>query len=257
MSWTWTDSYKETSDPVFRFDPGESFFQSGRHAAESRFWKLKIHEDGSFARRNASSLDNFYTIKDSLRKEEALEKPDVEEKSRRVGSVEEESHDTSDTSSSSSSSSSSSEDEDRTEEEKKRRKQSKKLKKKSKDKKNAAVTAGDGEEDDEYEEALARAQIERARELERRERELAEREKELERRSREVTPDYSYMIRSRRNSDISYKDYPYSYTSEYAPTTASIQEEGDGKKKKSKDRKTPKGDDGRKILHDNYSTRYY
>lgn len=96
-------------------------------------------------------------------------------------------------------------------------------------------------------------EMERLRELERRERELEEREREFERRSvsREFSPEYSYYnYRSRRNSEISNKDYPYSITSDYAPSTATIQEEGG--------RKKTKGKDGRVYYKsENLSTRYF
>merc|ERR1712142_598158 len=47
MSWTWRGFWRD--DPVFRFK-NESFFQSGRHKAEERFWVNYIHDDGSYLR---------------------------------------------------------------------------------------------------------------------------------------------------------------------------------------------------------------
>merc|ERR1712098_228723 len=47
MSWTWRGFWRD--DPVFRFK-NESFFQSGRHKAEERFWVNYIHNDGSYTR---------------------------------------------------------------------------------------------------------------------------------------------------------------------------------------------------------------
>jgi len=42
------------------------------------------------------------------------------------------------------------------------------------------------------------------------------------------TPEYNSYYRSRRNSEISNKDYPYSVVSDYAPSTHTIQEENNG-----------------------------
>merc|ERR1711942_472510 len=47
MSWTWRGFWRD--DPVFRFK-NESFFQSGRHKAEERFWVNYIHNDGSYTK---------------------------------------------------------------------------------------------------------------------------------------------------------------------------------------------------------------
>jgi len=259
MSWAWKGFFRD--DPVFRFKD-DGFFQSGRHAAEERFWKLKIHEDGSYVRRNASSLDNFYTMKDALRADEEAEeakaermrlellkrREEEEEIKRREGSVEEKSQRSTETSSSDSSSSSSSdssssdEDEDgRTGDKKKKRKNKKK--KSPKKEKKAGERNRRGTDAD------------RQLEIERRERELAQRERELERqsRSREQTPEYSYnsyYYRSRRNSEMSNKDYPYSLCSEYSPSTNTIKEE---EERKEKDGKARKG----YYQYENVSSRYF
>jgi len=238
MSWTWRDLQRD--DSVWRFATNQpnsdaAFFQSGRHAAEEGFWK-KIHENGSFRHRNASSMDNFYTLKDALRKEEG-----AEEQKRREGSVEENSRKStepgdSDTSSSSSDSDSDLEDvRDGELKQKKKKKQKKKLARKEEDQDEEGYTKKSKLRE------LERRQAEKIREIERRERELEERERQIDRRSREQTPDYSYSYyRSRRNSDVSNKDYPYSVApSEYAPSIAPIQEEN-----------------GRKT-YETYSTRYY
>jgi len=243
MSWTWRDL--ERDDSVWRFQPTKgNFFQSGRHAAEERFWKLKIHEDGSYKNRNASSMDNFYTIKDALRKEEG----DEADLKRREGSVEESSSkstepDSGDASSSSSSDSESDLDEARGDEMRrtKKKKQKKKLVRKVDGIVEEDIYKSDIEKAREIRiRELERREIEKMRELERRERELEERERDIERRSREQTPEYNYYYRSRRNSEISNKDYPYSVASEYSPSIAPIQEE----KKKGRG-------------HETYSTRFY
>lgn len=242
MSWSWRGFFRD--DPVFRFKEN-GFFQSGRHAAEERFWKLKIHEDGSFVHRNASSLDNFYTMKDALRREEKdmgederrraeemlrvreeeIKRMEAEELKRREGSVEEKSQvstqsDSSSDSSSSSSDSSSDEDDMSPEQIARRKKKTDKKKKRKAAKKERKMKDG-----------KRRMEEEREREIERRERELEIREREIDRqsRSREQTPEYSYNpylhYRSRRNSEISNKDYPYSVSSEYVPATSTIKEE--------------------------------
>merc|ERR1712183_957373 len=75
MSWTWRGFW--TDDPVFRFKSDESFFQSGRHKAEERFWVNHIHDDGSYRRplrsRHYSATSSYYlekskekSIKDKL-----------------------------------------------------------------------------------------------------------------------------------------------------------------------------------------------
>lgn len=84
MSWAWKGFFRD--DPVFRFKE-QDFFQSGRHAAEERFWKLKIHDDGSYVRRgNVSSMDKFYTQTGG----EGEEEHGGGQQKRREGSVEEE-----------------------------------------------------------------------------------------------------------------------------------------------------------------------
>merc|ERR1712098_971974 len=55
MSWTWRGFWRD--DPVFRFK-NESFFQSGRHKAEERFWVNYIHDDGSYLRPLRSRLSS-------------------------------------------------------------------------------------------------------------------------------------------------------------------------------------------------------
>jgi hypothetical protein len=249
MSWS-MDGYIR-DEPVYHQDEGrmtENFFQSGRHAAEERFWKLKIHEDGSFVRRNASSLDNFYTIKEALKAAE--EKKEKEEAKRRQGSVEEESAE------------SSTEEEEKEEDGREKKKQTerklsntiKKSLTKMREEQEGRRRDSEGRPDEhtreplgdrelervkelEYARGLERAQeLERIRELERRERDLEARERDFDRRSvsREISPDYSYNLykyRSRRNSEISNKDYPYSVCSEYTPSTTTIQEDGERREK--------------------------
>lgn len=242
MSWTWRDTIRD--DSVWRFQPqteNSNFFQSGRHAAEERFWKLKIHEDGSFRNRNVSSMDNFYTIKEALRKDE--EGLDVSV--RREDSVEENSRKSTEPDSIDSSSSSSSESDSDLEEVRDgeiRRKKKKKPKKKV----GRKVDSDDELTPEKARELrireLERRELEKIRELERRERELEEKERELDRRSREQTPEYYYYYRSRRNSDVSSKDYPYTVASEYAPSIAPIQEENKSR---------------RRNPNETQSTRYY
>lgn len=265
MSWSWRGFFRD--DPVFRFKQ-EGFFQSGRHAAEERFWKLKIHEDGSYVRRNASSLDNFYTMKDALSpggetvpvEEELKERTEAEERKRREeelkrreGSVEEKSQ-----LSSESESSSSEDDEELSPEEiARRRKQLEKLLKKNEKAELKGKEAAVKTESAEMSRQVARVrELEREREMERRERELELRERELERqsRSREQTPEYNahnpYSYRSRRNSEISNKDYPYSVCSDYTPATAPIKEEEEKGRKGA-------GRSGYYPYNENISTRYF
>merc|ERR1712142_840160 len=63
MSWTWRGFWRD--DPVFRFK-NESFFQSGRHKAEERFWVTYIHNDGSYTRHSSTpSYNNEEHVKES------------------------------------------------------------------------------------------------------------------------------------------------------------------------------------------------
>merc|ERR1712142_690279 len=86
MSWTWRGFWRD--DPVFRFK-NESFFQSGRHKAEERFWVNYIHDDGSYLRplrSRHSSAASFLpkqnkkdTIEEKKRDEEESEEEEKEE----------------------------------------------------------------------------------------------------------------------------------------------------------------------------------
>merc|ERR1712034_166745 len=67
MSWTWRGFWRD--DPVFRFK-NESFFQSGRHKAEERFWVNHVHDDGSYMRplrsRHSSAASSAYVEKENV-----------------------------------------------------------------------------------------------------------------------------------------------------------------------------------------------
>merc|ERR1712142_1062787 len=86
MSWTWRGFWRD--DPVFRFK-NESFFQSGRHKAEERFWVNYIHDDGSYLRplrsRHSSAASFLHkqnkkdTIEEKKRDEEESEEEEKEE----------------------------------------------------------------------------------------------------------------------------------------------------------------------------------
>merc|ERR1712142_963485 len=79
MSWTWRGFWRD--DPVFRFK-NESFFQSGRHKAEERFWVNYIHDDGSYARHSSTpSYNNEEHEKESNsdQDKESLTEPIIDE----------------------------------------------------------------------------------------------------------------------------------------------------------------------------------
>merc|ERR1712142_959621 len=87
MSWTWRGFWRD--DPVFRFK-NESFFQSGRHKAEERFWVNYIHNDGSYTRpvraqhTTAPSVASQEHEKDSSsdQDEESLTEPTIDEETQ-------------------------------------------------------------------------------------------------------------------------------------------------------------------------------
>merc|ERR1712212_889473 len=86
MSWTWRGFWRD--DPVFRFK-NESFFQSGRHKTEERFWVNYIHNDGSYTKQTRarqpqepSSSGNKPDDKDeNIKQESSLIKHTVDEDS--------------------------------------------------------------------------------------------------------------------------------------------------------------------------------
>merc|ERR1712215_647452 len=96
MSWTWRGFWRD--DPVFRFK-NESFFQSGRHKAEERFWVNYIHDDGSYLRplrsrhSSAASFLHKQNKKDSIegKKNDEEESEDEEKEEEQTAEDQEES----------------------------------------------------------------------------------------------------------------------------------------------------------------------
>merc|ERR1712142_611240 len=87
MSWTWRGFWRD--DPVFRFK-NESFFQSGRHKAEERFWVNYIHDDGSYLRPLRSRHSSAASFLHKQNKKDIIEeKKKDEEESEEEGKEEE------------------------------------------------------------------------------------------------------------------------------------------------------------------------